>query len=116
MKFLMIKYFLTSLLIVAVSEAARHGQRWAALLAALPFVATFSLIWMNLQGLSNERLASFALETFWYVLPTLPLFLVFAYWLPRIGFWPALLAGAAISSVLFLILTHWLSLKGHSLL
>jgi len=35
------------------------------------------------------------------VLPTLPMFLAFPFLLPRIGFWPSLLASAVITVVSF---------------
>jgi hypothetical protein len=35
----------------------------------------------------EEKIANHAYYTFWYVIPTLPMFLLFPYLLPRLGFW-----------------------------
>lgn len=116
MKFLIFKYLVTSALVVGISESARSGQAWAALVAALPTIATLSLIWMHLEGSSESQLSRFSLETFWYVLPSLPLFLIFALAAPKAGFWPALLAGSLTSATLFWFMRRWLAAKGSGLI
>lgn len=115
MKLIVLKYLLTSLLVVMVSEAARSGNRWAALLAAMPFVATLALIWMHYEDVPETRMAGFAFDTFWYVLPSVPMFLVFATTLPRFGFWPALTLAAASTLTLFLVMAKILAIRGHTL-
>lgn len=52
-----------------------------------------------MQGLS--WLSNHAWYTFWYVVPTLPMFLTFPLLLPRLGFWLTLLASAGITVVCF---------------
>ena len=100
---LMIKYLLTAAVVVVVSEVARRSDRLGGLLAALPLVTVLVLIWMQIEGLPQERIASHAWYTFWYVLPTLPMFLVFPWLLPRLGFWSALLVSALISLLSFVL-------------
>lgn len=116
MKFLIFKYLLTSALVVTVSEAARSGHRWAALLAALPFVATIALAWMKAEGATENRMAEFAVDTFWYVLPTVPMFLIFGLLVTRIGFALAMLCSIIITLGLFYLLALLLAQKGHPLL
>ena len=48
-----------------------------------------------------QKIANHARYTFWYVLPTLPMFLVFPLLLARFGFWPALLACVVLTAVCF---------------
>ena len=62
------------------------------LLAALPLITVLTLIWLYVEQQPEQKIANHAWYTFWYVLPTLPMFLAFPVLLPRLGFWPSLLA------------------------
>jgi hypothetical protein len=48
-----------------------------------------------------SKIANHAYYTFWYVIPTLPMFLAFPFLLPRLGFWPTLLASVLITVACF---------------
>jgi hypothetical protein len=95
------KFAITAAVIVLVSEVAKRSDKAGALLAALPLVTLLALVWLHVEGQPQEKVANHAWYTFWYVLPTLPMFLAFPYLLPRIGFWPSLLASAVITVVSF---------------
>lgn len=101
MAWLFTKYFLTAAVVVLVSELAKRSDRLGGLIAALPMVTVLALIWLYLENQPVEKIANHAWYTFWYVIPTLPMFLAFPVLLPRIGFWPALLACVAITVVCF---------------
>lgn len=73
-------------MIVFASEWAKRNDLIGALIVALPLVSLLTLIWLAIEGQPSERLGNHAWYTFWYVLPTLPMFLVFPWLLPRIGF------------------------------
>ena len=49
----------------------------------------------------QAKISNHAWYTFWYVLPTLPMFLAFPLLLPRLGFWLTMLASVAITVVCF---------------
>lgn len=101
MGWLITKYLLTAAVVVGVSEMARRSDRLGGLLAALPLVTVLTLIWLYVEKQPAQKIANHAWYTFWYVLPTLPMFLAFPALLPRLGFWPTLLAGVLISLVCF---------------
>lgn len=103
MAWIITKYFLTAAVVVLVSELAKRSDRLGGLIAALPMVTVLTLIWLYVESQPAEKIANHAWYTFWYVIPTLPMFLVFPLLLPRIGFWPALAACVAIT-----ILSFWL--------
>ena len=98
------KYLLTAAVVVAASELARHSGRAGALLASLPLVTLLVLVWLKLDGQPVEKLANHAWYTFWYVLPTLPMFALFPAMLARWGFWPAMGAGALLTLTCFVVL------------
>jgi len=111
MAWLITKYLLTAALVVLVSEFARRSDRLGGLLAALPLVTVLTLIWLYVEKQPPDKIANHAWYTFWYVLPTLPMFLAFPLLLPRLGFWPSLLACALITVACFgllaLLLRHF---------
>lgn len=104
MAWIITKYFLTAAVVVLVSELAKRSDKLGGLIAALPLVTFLTLIWLYVEGQPFDKIANHAKYTFWYVLPTLPMFLAFPALLARIGFWPTLLACAAISLVCFAVL------------
>lgn len=84
---LVVKYLVTAGVVVAVSEIAKRSDKAGALVASLPLVTLLVLVWLYLEKQPAAKIANHAYYTFWYVLPTLPMFLVFPALLPRLGFW-----------------------------
>ncbi len=103
MLWLVTKYALTAGIVVLISEVAKRSDKVGAIVAALPTVTILALIWMYIEGQGQAKLANHAYYTFWYVLPTLPMFLIFPWLLNRFSFWPALGICALTSLVCFAI-------------
>jgi len=105
-----LKYLITAAVVVAVSEVARRSDKLGALIAALPLVTVLAMTWMffELKGeQQTEKIANHASYTFWYVIPTLPMFLLMPWMLRKgIHYGLALLAGCALTALLF-VLTAW---------
>ncbi|MDO9150673.1 MAG: DUF3147 family protein [Methylotenera sp.] len=101
MSYLIIKFLLTALAIVLISEVAKISDKLGGFLAALPIITIISLIWLHVEHQPAAKIANYAYYTFWYVIPTLPMFLVFALVLPRFGFWPTLATCLLLTVVLF---------------
>lgn len=85
------KLLLSALIIVIVTKVQLVSDRLSALLIALPLTSLVAMAWMHHGGQSAQRLANHAEGTFWFVLPTLPMFLILP-WMLRSGwgFWLAL--------------------------
>lgn len=101
MSWLVTKYLLSAAVVVVVSEIARRSDRLGAFIAAMPLVTVLALIWLHVESQPVEKIANHAWYTFWYVIPTLPMFLAFPLLLPRIGFWPTLFACIVLTLVCF---------------
>jgi hypothetical protein len=107
---ILLKFLITAGLIVLISQVAKWNDRLGALIAALPMVTVLAMTWMffDLKGEEQtEKIANHAYYTFWYVIPTLPMFLLIP-WMVRKGFhygW-GLLAACVLTAVLFVI-TAW---------
>jgi hypothetical protein len=86
------KVLLSAVIILIVTKVQLVSDRLSAFLIALPLTSLLAMIWMYGGGQSPERLANHAEGTFWFVLPTLPMFLILP-WMLRNGwgFWAALL-------------------------
>ncbi|MEQ1598066.1 MAG: DUF3147 family protein [Methylotenera sp.] len=116
MKFIIIKYFITAAVVVVVSEFAKANDKLGGLIAALPLVTVLALIWLYVEDQPVSKIANHAYYTFWYVIPTLPMFLLFPYLLPKLGFWPTLLSCIAFTLVIFYVYAHVLKNFGINLL
>ncbi|MCP5183467.1 MAG: DUF3147 family protein [Pseudomonadales bacterium] len=101
MGWLVTKYLTTAAVVVIVSEFARRSDRLGALIAALPLVTVLALIWLHVEHQPVEKIANHAWYTFWYVIPTLPMFLLFPWLLTRFGFWPALAVAVVVTVIAF---------------
>jgi len=96
------KAALTGVLAAAVSEVARRYPGWGGLLASLPLVSLTAIVWLWRDTGDPERIAALSTSLFWFVLPSLPLFLVIPVLIRSgLGFWPTLGAGVALTLALY---------------
>jgi hypothetical protein len=107
---LIVKYAITAGMVILISEVAKRSDRLGGLIAALPIVTVLVLIWMKLEGQEPQKIANHAWYTFWYVIPTLPMFLAFPPLYQRYGFWIALGTCCIITIIIFLL---WAKLLQH---
>jgi len=101
MPWLITKYIITAAVVVAIGVEAKRSDRLGALLASLPLVTLLALTWLYIEKQPAEKIANHAWYTFWYVVPTLPMFLAFPKLFARFGFWPALGLSAVITVLCF---------------
>ncbi len=102
MLYLAIKAVVSAIIIVIVSETARRNPGTGALIASLPLISVLGMIWLWRDTQDVARMAEHSAATFWYVLPSLPMFLLIPMLLKRgIGFWPALAAGCVLTMALY---------------
>lgn len=101
MSWIVTKYLITAAVVVLVSELAKRSDKLGGFVAALPLVTILALVWLYLENQPQEKIANHAWYTFWYVVPTLPMFLAFPVLLPRIGFWPTLSVSVIITIACF---------------
>ncbi len=101
MSWIITKYAITAAVVVLVSEVAKRSDKLGGLIAALPLVTVLTLVWLYVENQPPAKIANHAWYTFWYVVPTLPMFLAFPPLLQRYGFWPTLAASVVITMVCF---------------
>jgi hypothetical protein len=102
MAYLTIKAIISAILIAAASEIAKRYPGFGALVASLPLVSVLGMIWLWHDKPDAANMAAHAQATFWYVIPSLPMFLLIPALLRSgAGFWLALPAGCALTIVLY---------------
>ena len=108
MLYLALKAVISGILIAAASEVAKRYPGVGALIASLPLVSVLGMIWLWHDKPDAENMAAHAGATFWYVLPSLPMFLLIPALLRQgAPFWLALAVGCVLTVVLYATMT-WL--------
>jgi hypothetical protein len=109
----LIKIVLTSVLVVAISEAAKRSSLIGAILASLPLTSVLAMVWLYYDTRDAEKVAALASAIFWLVLPSLTLFLVLPILLRKgIPFTPSLLIGIALTALSYFVMVKGLSWLG----
>jgi inner membrane protein involved in colicin E2 resistance len=107
MGFTLVKTLISALIITMVSEIAKRSPAFAALIASLPLVSVLGMIWIYSDSNDVQRLAAHSEATFWFVLPSLPMFLVLPLMLRHgVGFYLALALNCAMTAVLYLAMVR----------
>lgn len=106
MLYLAIKAAISGVLVALASEFARRFPGVGALIASLPLVSVLGIIWLWKDRPDRENLANHIGATFWYVLPSLPMFLLMPVLLRRgLSFPATLLIGCGLTVLLYLLVT-----------
>jgi hypothetical protein len=101
MAWIITKYLLTAGLVVFISEVAKRSDRFGGFIGALPLMTLLTLVWLYLEKQPEDKIANHAYYTFWCVIPTLPMFLLFPYLLPKLGFWISIGACVVVTIICF---------------
>lgn len=102
MFYMITKALLSGIIIMVVSEIAKRSPAFGALVASLPLISLLAIIWLWRDTGDTARIANHAEATFWYVLPSLPMFLVFPVMLRHgMPFWLALLLACTLTVALY---------------
>jgi hypothetical protein len=109
MTYLLIKALLSGLIVAAASEVARRWPGLGALIVSLPLVSLLAFIWLWRDTGDTERVAALSQSTFWFFLPSMPMFLALPALL-RAGwaFWPALAVAIGLTVTSYLLML-WLA-------
>ena len=108
MLYFVLKAAISGVLIAAISTLSKRYPGFGALIASLPLISVLGMIWLWRDRPDAENMAHHATATFWFVLPSLPMFLVIPALLKTgINFWVALIAGCLLTIILYSLMI-WL--------
>lgn len=99
-----IRAILSGIIIALIAFIGRKAPAAGALIASLPLISILGMIWLWRDTVDSKLLADHAEATFYFVIPSLPMFLLIA-WMLRsgFGFWLSLAAGIVLTVILYLI-------------
>jgi hypothetical protein len=111
-----LKVLLTAVLVVAISEAAKRSTLLGGILASLPLTSLLAFIWLYGETGDTAKIADLSVSIFWYVLPSLVLFIVLPLLLARgVDFWLSLIVASALTFAAYVLMTTVLARLGISL-
>ena len=110
-----VRAVLSGLLVAAIAMVARRSPTLGGLIASLPLVSLLGAIWLWHDSADRAAVASYIGSTLWYILPSLPMFVIMPAMLRhQFGFWVTLLTGALITMALYLLVNRLLAAGGIS--
>lgn len=105
---LVAKALLAGAMIATIAEIGKRLPTMAALVASLPLVSVLGMIFLWHARPDAENMAVHAQSTFWFVLPSLPMFLLMPVLLRSgVGFWLSLAIGCALTVALYLLMVQF---------
>jgi len=105
MLYLAIKAGISGILVAIISEVAKRYPGFGGLIASLPLVSVLGMIWLWRDKPDAANMAAHAQATFWFVLPSLPMFLLIPALLRNgVGFWFSLVLGCLLTILLYALM------------
>lgn len=106
----LVKTLIVAIVIVAVGEISKRSSALAAFLLALPIVSITAFVWIYIESQDKLKIAEISQDTFWYVIPTLPMFLLFSWMLKNnYNFYLSLFICCTLTAVLFSVTQYLLA-------
>ena len=110
MLFLITKIIVTAAIIVLISEIAKVNDKLGGLIAAMPIITLLVILWMYYDGNSDEKISSHISYTLFYIVPTIPMFLIFPFVISKFGFYVAFLVSILITLISVTILNFFIKI------
>lgn len=102
----LIKAAVSGLLVALISTIAKRYPGWGGLIASLPIVSVLAMIWLYGETRDVGRVAAQAGGTFWFLLPSMPMFLIIPAMLRSgYGFWLTMAVACAITIALYWLMS-----------
>lgn len=98
----LIKVVASALMIVAITEATKRFGFWGSLLASLPLLSLISMLWIYIDTKDIQKISTFSIQVFWFVIPSLGLFASLPWLLGRHSFYAALIISVGVTITLYL--------------
>jgi hypothetical protein len=109
--YLLIKAAISGVIVAAVSEIARRYPGWGGLVASLPLTSLLAMVWLYRDTANAGRVADLSTSTFWFFLPSIPLFVALPLLLRSgTGFWVSL-AIVVVATLALYALMFWAAPK-----
>ena len=84
------KVLFTGFLIVLITEVSKISGKLGGIITAMPLTTLMVIFWLYYEKVPNIEIANYVKNTFYFILPTLPLFIFFPFLITRYGFFIAI--------------------------
>ena len=116
MLFTVLKVAITAVLVVAIAEVGKRSSALGAIIASLPVTSLLAFIWIYGETGDTAKISALSTSIFWYVLPSLVLFVALPILLGHgYGFWLSLAISSALTFLAYLAMTWVLGRFGIAL-
>ena len=113
---LIAKVLVSAVLVVIVSEVSKRTTYVGGMIASLPVVSILAMIWLYNDERDVTKVSGLATSTFWFVLPSLVLFILLPVFLKKqLGFSLSLSLAAAATMLSYLAMIGIFKLIGYKL-
>ncbi|MFS3137420.1 DUF3147 family protein [Gluconacetobacter sacchari] len=110
--FFVFKAALSGVLIAVVSAVARRYPGFGALIASLPLVSILGMLWLWQETKDPTRMEIHVGATFWYIIPSLPMFLLITLMMRHgIYFYWALALGCGVTIFLYGLTARYIGMR-----
>ena len=108
-----IKFIISALLIVLVSEMSKRSTLFGALLASLPLISVMAILWLYIDTKNVTEIAVLSKNIFWLVLPSLVLFITLPVFIKlQWPFYIALFSSCALTAISYFGMLFLLKILG----
>ena len=104
MAFIIFKILITSVIIISITEIAKFNDKIGGLIAAMPITTFLILFWMYYENAPENKISAHINYTLLYLIATVPMFLIFPYFLNKFGFWVTIFISILITLISTLII------------
>lgn len=77
MGYYLLKILISAILIVVISEVSKRNPLFGGIIASLPLVSILAIIWLYVDSQDINKVAGLSYSIFWFVIPSLSLFISF---------------------------------------
>jgi hypothetical protein len=111
-----LKVAITAVMVVAIAEVSKRSTVLGGILASLPMTSLLAFIWLYGETGDSSKVSALSQSIFWYVLPSLVLFIALPVLLRTgMSFWMSLLIASALTFGAYLAMTVMLQRFGITL-
>lgn len=107
MSYYIFKIVFTGILIVIITEIAKVSGKLGGIITAMPLTTLIVVFWLYYEKVPNTEISNYIQNTLYFILPTLPLFIIFPLLIDKYGFTISITI-SIISVALFVALTNYL--------
>ena len=103
MSFYLLKVLFTGLLVVLITEVSKVSGKIGGIITAMPLTTLLVVFWLYYENVPNEEISNYVKNTLYFILPTLPLFIIFPILITRYGFFTAISLSMLLTIIAVLI-------------